>query len=103
MQFIGTERQRPHNVIVPASPAPPVRNYNKSEHASLAPVTVQKTTLYRDCVIVPYIISRFDWATHYAIETTKCELLLLRRRLVPNLIRMMVFITFILPHPDCRS
>src|SRR5580700_9480959 len=82
MQFIGTERQRPHNVIVPDHPAPYYRNYNKSEHVSPAPVKAPGSNIYRGVVIVPYQVSRSDWAAHYVIETTKCELLRLRRRLV---------------------
>src|ERR1700728_4784356 len=84
MQFIGTERQRPHNVIVPDHPAPYYRNYNKSEHVSPAPVKAPGSNIYRGVVIVPYQVSRSDWAAHYVIETTKCELLRLRRRLWPS-------------------
>src|ERR1700733_11875994 len=95
MQFIGTERQRPHNVIVPDHPAPCYRNYNKSEHVSPAPVKAPGSNIYRGVVIVPYQVSRSDWAAHYVIETTKCELLRLRRRVACVLVAAALFASYV--------
>src|ERR1700730_18563066 len=42
-QLTGAEGERPHNVIVPIIPGPPVRNYNKSTRPLSLPLVGTKS------------------------------------------------------------